>query len=66
MDEAWASYRYARRAILALGGVTVLLLGATALVFSRSRRKLEEFSGSLERMVEERTAGSRSPRSAAG
>ncbi len=55
-DEAWASFRYARRAILALGGITVVLLGATALVFSRSRRKLEELSSSLERKVEERTA----------
>ena len=44
MDEAWATYRYARNAILALGGITVALLGATALVFSRSRRKLEELS----------------------
>ena len=56
VDEAWASFRYARRAILGLGGTTVVLLAATALVFSRSRRKLEELSSGLEHMVEERTA----------
>jgi two-component system, sensor histidine kinase and response regulator len=40
-DEAWKALRYARRAIVSLGGATVLLLAITGLVFSRSRRQAE-------------------------
>ena len=40
-DEAWTALRYARRAILGLGGATVALLAVTGFVFARSRRQAE-------------------------
>ena len=40
-DEALAALRYARRAIVTLGGATVALLAATGFVFARSRRQAE-------------------------
>ena len=40
-DEALTALRYARRAIVTLGGTTVVLLAATGLVFARSRRQAE-------------------------
>ncbi len=40
-DEALAALRYARRAIVTLGGATVALLLATGLIFARSRRQAE-------------------------
>ena len=61
VDEAWASLRYARRAIVLLGGVD----GAAArrhrprLLPLPPRAEGGEFSGSLERMVQERTAAAR-------
>ena len=41
VDEALAAVRYARRAIVALGGATAALLLATGFIFSRSRRQAE-------------------------
>ena len=40
-DEALAALRYARRAIVTLGGATVALLLATGFIFARSRRQAE-------------------------
>ena len=38
-DEAWTALRFARRAIVGLGGATVALLAATGFIFARSRRQ---------------------------
>ena len=40
-DEAWAALRYARRAIVVLGGATIVLLAVTGFIFARSRRQAE-------------------------
>jgi two-component system, sensor histidine kinase and response regulator len=40
-DEAWIALRYANRAIVALGGATVVLLAVTGFIFARSRRQAE-------------------------